>query len=123
MLEAIVIGSPKSEPDDKPAPEAPRFDTANKDDILKHVSDTLNKHHEKTFVQQVVLPLLLITATLIALVVCAILCVPCLMGILVFSACTCSFVPIMNVPLWGAIVLLIIEGWSLTNGHLTLMWN
>ena len=122
MLEAIVLGSPTApeEPEKNAPPHEPAL---HHDDILKHVSDALNKHHEKSFVQQVVLPLLLITATLIALVVCAILCVPCLMGILVFSACTCSFVPIMNVPLWGAIVLLIIEGWSLTNGHLTLMWN
>jgi hypothetical protein len=45
------------------------------------------------------------------------------MGILAFSALTCPCVPVMNVPLWGAIFVLVFQGWRLTNGHLSLIWN
>lgn len=92
-------------------------------EMLKWLSGELNKRHEKSFWSRVVMPLALVLVTLAGLVVCAVLCVPCLMGILAFSALTCPCVPVMNVPLWGAIFILIIQGWSLTNGHMSLIWS
>jgi hypothetical protein len=92
-------------------------------DLLKWAAAELNKRHEKSFWRSVVFPLAMVVLTLGGLVACAILCVPCLMGILAFSALTCPCVPVMNVPLWGAIFVLIFQGWRLTNGHLSLIWN
>ena len=91
--------------------------------MLKWVASELNKRHEKTFRERFVVPLLMVVATLAGLVVCAALCVPCLMGILVFSALTCPCMPVMNLPLWSAIFILIFQGWSLTNGHMSLIWS
>ena len=92
-------------------------------DLLKWAAAELNKRHEKSFWRSVVFPLAMVVITLAGLVACAILCVPCLMGILVFSALTCPCVPVMNVPLWGAIFVLVFQGWRLTNGHLSLIWS
>jgi hypothetical protein len=92
-------------------------------DLLKWAAAELNKRHEKSFWRSVVFPLAMVVLTLGGLVACAILCVPCLMGILAFSALTCPCVPVMNVPLWGAIFVLVFQGWRLTNGHLSLIWS
>ena len=50
-------------------------------------------------------------------------CPRCLFGILVFSICLCPFMHPMNVPLWIAIILLTISGWSFTAGALSVSWN
>lgn len=92
-------------------------------ELLKWAAAELNKRHEKSFWGRVVFPLGMVILTLAGLAVCAVLCVPCLMGILVFSALTCPCVPVMNLPLWSAILILIFQGWRLTNGHLSLIWD
>jgi len=89
----------------------------------KQKAITLNKKHEEWFWDKVLKPLIIVVVTLAGLVVCAIFCVPCLMGIFVFSACTCPYIPAMNLPLWGTILILLIEGWSLTTGKLSLVWS
>jgi hypothetical protein len=50
-------------------------------------------------------------------------CPRCLFGILLFSACLCPFFHPMNAPLWLAIVLLTVSGWSFTTGALSVTWN
>lgn len=92
-------------------------------EMLKWIAKELNKRHEKSFHWRVLTPLIMVGLTLIGLIVCYMYCLPCLFGILVFSALTCGCSPIMNVPLWITILILIIRGWSLTNGHLTLIWT
>jgi hypothetical protein len=92
-------------------------------EMLKRLSNEINKKYEKSFCSRIVMPLGLVIVTLAGLVVCAVLCVPCLMGILAFSALTCPCVPVMNVPLWGAIFILIFQGWHLTSGHMSLIWS
>lgn len=92
-------------------------------ELLKWAAAELNKRHESSFLRRVALPLALVVLTLAGLVVCAILCVPCLMGILVFSALTCPCIPVMNLPLWTAIFILIFQGWRLTSGHMSLIWG
>jgi hypothetical protein len=114
VVEVPLLGS--SEAEDK----AQRIKEA---ELLKWASAELNKRHDKSFWGKVVCPLVMVALTLGGLVACAILCVPCLMGILAFSALTCPCVPVMNVPLWGAIAILIFQGWSLTNGHMSLIWS
>ena len=51
------------------------------------------------------------------------ICPKCLFGILIFSACLCPFLHPMNAPLWLAIVLLVVSGWSFTAGYLSITWN
>jgi hypothetical protein len=50
-------------------------------------------------------------------------CKSCLVAIVIFSLFFCLCVPGLNVPLWIGIVLLIISGYSFTNGKMTLVWN
>jgi hypothetical protein len=50
-------------------------------------------------------------------------CTQCLFGILIFSACICPYYNTMNIPLWTAIVLLTLSGWSLTAGNLVVTWK
>ena len=92
-------------------------------EMLKWLAKELNKRHEKSFLKRVVGPILMVTATMVVLVICLYVCLPCLFGILIFSAVLCPCQPVMNVPLWGSILVLLIKGWSLTNGHLTLIWS
>ena len=44
-------------------------------------------------------------------------------GVLVVSACLCPFYNAMNAPLWLAILLLTISGWSFTTGSLSISWK
>ena len=111
---AFKLGS--SETDDK----AQREKEA---EMLKWLARELNKRHEVSFFRRVVRPLVLVAVTLIGLTVCFYVCIPCLFGILAFSAITCPCQPVMNVPLWGSIFILIIQGWNLTSGHLSLIWS
>jgi hypothetical protein len=50
-------------------------------------------------------------------------CQQCLLGILVFSACMCPWIPYFNVPLWVSIIMLVSLGWHFTVGRLTLTWQ
>lgn len=64
--------------------------------------------------------------TTVALVLCLVfymLCPRCLFGILLLSACLCPFFNSMNAPLWLAIVLLTMSGWSFTAGAFSISWN
>ena len=119
-LESVVLGS--SETDEKQAKQADKAKEI-EDEFIRRIAERLNQRHEKGFFQRVLYPLILLVATLAGLVVCAILCIPCLFGILVFSAITCGCQPVMNVPLWGSIVVLLVRGWTFTNGHMTLIWS
>ena len=114
VIDVPLLGS--SETDDK-------VQRQKEAELLKWAAAEINKRHEKSFWSRVVFPLGMVVLTLAGLVACAILCVPCLMGILAFSALTCPCVPVMNVPLWGAIFVLVFQGWRLTNGHLSLIWS
>lgn len=63
---------------------------------------------------------------MLCLVLCLVfymICPRCLFGILIFSACLCPFFNPMNAPLWLAIVLLVVSGWSFTTGNLSIVWN
>jgi hypothetical protein len=114
VIDVPLLGS--SETDDK-------VQRQKEAELLKWAAAEINKRHEKSFWSRVVFPLGMVVLTLAGLVACAILCVPCLMGILAFSALTCPCVPVMNVPLWGAIFILIFQGWSLTHGRMSLIWS
>jgi len=64
--------------------------------------------------------------TLLALGMCMaffFICPRCLFGMLLLSACLCPFFNSMNAPLWLAIVLLTMSGWSFTGGAFSVSWN
>ena len=50
-------------------------------------------------------------------------CPKCLFGVLLFSACLCPWCNTMNAPLWLAIFLLILSGWTFTAGYFSVTWN
>ena len=60
---------------------------------------------------------------LVMCIVFYVICPRCLFGVLIFSACLCPFFHPMNAPLWLAIVLLTVSGWSFTTGALSVTWN
>ena len=50
-------------------------------------------------------------------------CPKCLFYILILSACMCPWIHSMNAPLWLAIVLLVLSGWTFTYGYMSVTWN
>lgn len=96
--------------------------------VKKHKADVDESHrkddtYEAYCWQKVMKPLIYMCITFGLLVVCAFFCIPCLLGIFVFSACTCPYIPAMNLPLWSAMIILIYHGWALTTGKLSLTWG
>jgi hypothetical protein len=68
----------------------------------------------------------ILTLTVLTLFLCGIsylFCPNCLFGILFFCALLCPCIHPLNAPLWVAIILLTISGWSFTAGALSLSWN
>jgi hypothetical protein len=64
--------------------------------------------------------------TLISIGMCVfffIFCTKCIFIVLLLSACLCPFYNSMNAPLWLAIILLTISGWSFTTGALSVSWS
>ena len=64
--------------------------------------------------------------TITALVLCVYFffaCPKCLFGVLLASACMCPWFNTMNAPLWLAIILLIVSGWTFTFGNLSVTWD
>lgn len=51
------------------------------------------------------------------------LCPKCLFLVLLVSACMCPWFQSMNAPLWLAIILLVLSGWTFTAGYFTVTWN
>jgi hypothetical protein len=50
-------------------------------------------------------------------------CQECLFAILIVSACLCPFFHPLNAPLWLAIVMLTLGGWTFTTGALQVSWK
>lgn len=65
----------------------------------------------------------LMISCIVACLVFYMICPKCLFGILIFCFILCPFYNSMNVPLWLAIILLTMSGWSLTAGKLSITWN
>jgi hypothetical protein len=64
--------------------------------------------------------------TLLMLLLCIIsyvFCQECLFVLLIVSACLCPFFHPLNAPLWLAIVLLTVGGWSFTAGAMEIRWK
>lgn len=110
-----ILGS--SETDEKS-----RKDRDREIDLLRRIAKELDKRHEESFRSKMFM-LAFLLFILIFIVICTFVCLPCLFGLIVFSAITCPCKAEMNVPLWGSIIALIIRGWTFTNGHLTLTWS
>ena len=66
---------------------------------------------------------LLTTVSILLCVLFYFICPKCLFGVLLFSACLCPFINMMNVPLWLAFVLLVVSGWTFTAGFLSVTWH
>lgn len=88
-------------------------------DWVAHVKRT--EHTSTTFQNCGVLcfTILLLLLSLVSFMFCQ----ECLFAILVVSACLCPFFHPLNAPLWLAILLLTIGGWSFTAGALEIRWN
>ena len=66
--------------------------------------------------------LLFTILTLLLCLVFFLFCPKCMFGILALSACLCPFYNSMNAPLWLAIILLTLSGWSFTSGSFQVSW-
>lgn len=107
-----------------------------KEPLVKHTDEKELEHtHEKKKAQetdkwyQSMLwkklgePLTILCVTTGIIVLCYLYCVPCLFGIIIFSFCFCISIPILNYPLWIAILILLIQGYTLSNKPFTLTWQ
>lgn len=64
--------------------------------------------------------------TTVLLILCGVFfvfCPRCLFGVLILCACLCPFFNSLNAPLWLAIVMLTLTGWSFTGGAFSISWN
>lgn len=66
--------------------------------------------------------LLTVLATLLCFVF-YMTCRQCLFAVLLFCAVLCPCIHPLNAPLWLAIVLLTVGGWSFTSGSLSVSWD
>jgi hypothetical protein len=57
------------------------------------------------------------------LTLCVFFCQSCLLGVMFFSLATCICLPEMNIPLWISIVLLLVYGFELVYGDMSLVWK
>lgn len=92
------------------------------EDSIKKSKNITNVYREY-FVNKVFIPLVLLGITALILVLGWFFCPVCIVGVLVFSMCTCAYVPILNIPLWISIVILMWQGWKITQGSLSLEWK
>ena len=67
-----------------------------------------------------------LSLTVLFIVLCGVfyfVCPVCMFAILIASAVLCPFANSLNAPLWMAIILLTLSGWSFTNGGLEIRWK
>jgi len=108
--------------------------TSNKDDDEAHVNPPFTSDVRPTFYQRAKRKF--ISETFQCVVASAILCVslglialsyvycqPCLLGIVLVSACMCPFVSYCNIPLWVSILLVTILGINLVHKNFTFIWK
>lgn len=72
---------------------------------------------------QCLVSLLIILVTLAVIIISFFWCKICLVVMVVFCLCFCLCIPQLNFPLWVAIFLCIIAGWSFTTGKFRWEWN
>lgn len=70
-----------------------------------------------------IISLIVILVTVTGCIISYFYCKSCLLGVVGFCFLCCLCVPGLNFPLWIAIVLLVIGGYSFTNGRMTFTWN
>ena len=91
------------------------------EDVKK--SKEADRSHERYMWDNCFKPFVWLVLTGAALGVFSAYCTSCLIGLCLVCLCLCPFIPIVNIPLWISIVILLWRGWSLTNGHLSLVWE
>jgi hypothetical protein len=79
------------------------------------------KFISETFQCAVASVILFVSLGLIALAY--VYCQPCLLGIILISACMCPFVSYCNIPLWVSILLVTILGINLVHKDFTFIWK
>ncbi len=91
------------------------------EDVKK--SKSIGQRYRDFFMYQVCIPLVLLATAAAFLGVGWFICPVCVVCVFLFSACTCAYIPVMNIPLWISIVILIWQGWKVTDGALTVAWK
>lgn len=89
----------------------------------KQKSKHISQRYKDYFIYQVLVPLSLLAIAAALLGLGWFICPICVVCVFLFSACTCAYMPIMNVPLWISIVILMWQGWKISDGALALTWK
>jgi len=100
----------------------------NKEKILseereREKSKSIGQKYKDFFLYQILIPLALLAVAAAFLGVGWFVCPVCIVCVFLFSACTCAYMPVMNIPLWISIIILIWQGWTVTNGALSVTWK
>lgn len=93
------------------------------DEMEVKKSKGIGEKYRDFFLYQFCIPLGLLATAAAFLGVGWFLCPMCIVGVLLFSACTCAYMPVMNIPLWISIIILVWQGWEVTNGTMTVSWK
>ena len=89
------------------------------DEWLDYYNKTrLLKEHARNWAE-----IILTIGTILLCIVFFFTCKPCLFAIILFSAVLCPCFHSMNAPLWIAIAILVLTGWSFTTGRFSINWS
>jgi hypothetical protein len=106
--------------------EKPKCDPADEEAPLVEKSDWVVHAQRTNYMREQFYDLAVMCLVLVCLLLCIVfymVCPKCLFGVLIVSACLCPFCHPMNAPLWLALVLLVVSGWSFTAGNLSITWS
>ena len=116
---------PKSTKSAEPTPNtaASEDDKKKKDDMKQKESSFLNTQQIKETTRHVCTVLFVFCITVAVMGVCMQFFPVGVVCVLLFSLLTCSCMPVMNITLYASAIWLLVEGWTLTNQGLSLVWH
>ena len=116
---------PKNTKSAEPTPNtaASEDDKKKKDDMKQKESSFLNTQQIKETTRHVCTVLFVFCITVAVMGVCMQFFPAGVVCVLLFSLLTCSCMPVMNITLYASAIWLLVEGWTLTNQGLSLVWH
>ena len=110
---------PKNTKSAEPTPNT----AASEDDIKQKKNAFINTQQIKETTRHVCTVLFVFCITVAVMGVCMQFFPVGVVCVLLFSLLTCSCMPVMNITLYASAIWLLVEGWTLTNQGLSLVWH
>lgn len=91
--------------------------------IIEDVEQNSASTHIRTETIKCVFSLIIICSALSFCFWSFFFCPICLIVFVIFCFSCCVCIPQLNIPLWIGVILLIVGGYSITNGNFTIQWH